>query len=72
MIRALGFLPMAVLGGCVTLLPPPPPPPRLFVLEAGAIAAEQGAPIDAVISVAPPSGERRPQQLRVALGSARL
>jgi ABC-type uncharacterized transport system auxiliary subunit len=56
--RAFMLLPIAALGGCVTLLPPAPPPPRLFVLEAGGVAREQAAPIAAVAAVAAPTGER--------------
>jgi ABC-type uncharacterized transport system auxiliary subunit len=56
--RALMLLPIAALGGCVTLLPPPPPPPRLFVLEAGDVAPQQAERIAAVVAVAAPTGER--------------
>ncbi len=59
MMRASPLLLSALLlGGCITLLPEPPPPPRLYVLEAGAVAESQGAPVDAVLGVAAPSGER--------------
>ena len=47
-----------MLGGCVSLLPKPPPPPRTFVLEAQDVAQLSGAPIDAVVGIASPSGER--------------
>lgn len=56
--RAFMLLPIAALGGCVTLLPPPPPPPRLFVLEAANVAPEQASQVNAVIAVAAPTGER--------------
>ena len=56
--RAILFFPLAVLGGCVSLLPEPPPPPRTYVLEAQSVEALQAAPIDAVISIAEPAGER--------------
>lgn len=58
MMRILLLLPLAALGGCISLLPEPPPPPRIFALEAGEVARAQGAPIDAVVSVAAPTGER--------------
>lgn len=56
--RALLLLPVLLLGGCITLLPEPPPPPRTYVLEAQNVEALQGAPIDAVIGVSAPNGER--------------
>ena len=59
MIRAaVLLLSVSMLGGCITLLPEPPPPPRVYVLEARNIERLQGAPIDAVIAVAIPTGER--------------
>ncbi len=59
MIRAASLLLAAsMLGGCISLLPKPPPPPRTYVLEARAVEPLQGAPIDAVIAVAQPTGER--------------
>lgn len=59
MIRAaVLLLSVSMLGGCITLLPEPPPPPRVYVLEAREIAPLQGAPIDAVVAVAIPTGER--------------
>jgi ABC-type uncharacterized transport system auxiliary subunit len=48
----------AMLGGCISLLPEPPPPPRTYVLEARDVAALQGPPVDAVVGVALPTGER--------------
>lgn len=48
----------ALLGGCISLLPEPPPPPRTYVLEAQDVQRLQGAPIDAVLAVASPTGER--------------
>lgn len=48
----------ASLGGCISLLPKAPPPPRTFMLSGGDIAPAQGQPIDAVIAVAEPTGER--------------
>ena len=56
--RAILLIPVLVLGGCVTLLPEPPPPPRTYVLEAQSVTELEAAPIDAVISVAEPGGER--------------
>jgi ABC-type uncharacterized transport system auxiliary subunit len=47
-----------MLGGCVSLLPKPPPPPRTFVLEAGDVAQLSGAPVDAVVAISSPTGER--------------
>ena len=59
MIRAAALLVAAsMLGGCITLLPEPPPPPRTYVLEARDVQESQGAPVNAVIGVAQPSGER--------------
>jgi ABC-type uncharacterized transport system auxiliary subunit len=59
MMRASPLLLSALLlGGCITLLPEPPPAPRLYVLEAGEVAESQGTPIDAVVGIASPSGER--------------
>jgi len=48
----------SLLGGCISLLPKPPPPPATFVLEAQNVTPLEGAPIDAVIAIASPSGER--------------
>ena len=56
--RALILAAALALGGCISLLPKPPPPPRTFMLRAGDIAHSQGQPIDAVIAVAQPTGER--------------
>ena len=58
MTRAFLLASLALLGGCISLLPKPPPPPQVFALEAGDVAATQGDRIDAVIGVAVPSGER--------------
>jgi ABC-type uncharacterized transport system auxiliary subunit len=59
MIRASLLLSSAMLvSGCITLLPPPPPPPNIYVLEAQSVSQLQGAPIDAVLGIAAPSGER--------------
>jgi len=59
MIRAASLLLAAsMLGGCISLLPEPPPPPRTYVLEARNVEALTGEPIDAVIGVANPGGER--------------
>lgn len=46
------------LGGCIHLLPPPPAPPQLYVLELADVQALQGGPIDAVIAVSNPDGQR--------------
>jgi len=48
----------SMLGGCISLLPKPPPPPRTYVLESRDVAQLQGEPIDAVIAIAAPTGER--------------
>lgn len=58
MMRALLLVSITALSGCISLLPEPPPPPRTFVLEAQNVTAAQGAPVDAVIGVATPNGER--------------
>lgn len=59
MIRASLLLCSALaLSGCITLLPEPPPAPRLFVLEAGQVAPSQADPVDAVVAVSTPIGER--------------
>lgn len=59
MMRAIILVPIALLGGCISLLPEPPPPPRVFVLEPADVARSSQAPlVDAVIAVAPPTGER--------------
>jgi len=58
MMRALLLVSLTMVSGCITLLPEPPPPPRTFVLEAQNVQALPGAPVDAVISVAEPTGER--------------
>lgn len=57
MMRALLLSPLLMVGACASLLGEAPPPPTVFVLEAGDVAATQGAPIDKVISVARPAGE---------------
>lgn len=56
--RATLLIPIMMLGGCVSLLPEPPPPPRTYVLEAQSVTELEAAPIDAVISIAEPGGER--------------
>ena len=59
MIRAASLLLAAsMLSGCISLLPKPPPPPRTYVLEARAVEPLQGEPVDAVIAIAQPTGER--------------
>lgn len=58
MMRAFTLLLVLALGGCISLLPEPAPPPRTYVLEAQNVELLQGAPIDAVIGVAAPNGER--------------
>jgi ABC-type uncharacterized transport system auxiliary subunit len=52
------LLAAATLGGCISLLPEPPPAPRVYVMEAQNVAQLDGAPIDAVIGVSAPTGER--------------
>jgi ABC-type uncharacterized transport system auxiliary subunit len=56
--RALILMAALSLGGCISLLPKPPPAPRTFMMTAGDVARAQGAPVDAVIAVAQPTGER--------------
>jgi ABC-type uncharacterized transport system auxiliary subunit len=56
--RALILAAALSLGGCISLLPKAPPPPRTFMLNAGDIAPAQGQPIEAVVAVAQPTGER--------------
>jgi ABC-type uncharacterized transport system auxiliary subunit len=56
--KRVSILMPLLLGGCITLLPKPPPPPRIFVLEARDVQQLQGAPVDAVVGVAAPGGER--------------
>ncbi|MGE0742853.1 MAG: ABC-type transport auxiliary lipoprotein family protein [Hyphomonadaceae bacterium] len=56
--RALLLLPLLLVSGCISLLPEPPPPPRTYVLEAQNVTELEGAPIDAVIAIAQPNGER--------------
>jgi ABC-type uncharacterized transport system auxiliary subunit len=46
------------LSACISLLPKPPPPPRTFVISAGDVAHAEGAPVNAVIAIAAPTGER--------------
>ncbi|HYD72640.1 MAG TPA: ABC-type transport auxiliary lipoprotein family protein [Candidatus Binatia bacterium] len=55
--RAFLLAPL-LLGGCISLLPKPPPPPQTFVLEAHNVEPANGPPVDAVIAVAQPTGER--------------
>lgn len=55
---AAAFAPLLLLGGCISLLPPPPPPPALYVLEGGSVPSQPGVAVNAVLSVAAPSGER--------------
>lgn len=56
--RALILFSAVALAGCIHLLPKAPPPPRTFIMSAGDVAAATGAPVEAVINVAGPSGER--------------
>jgi ABC-type uncharacterized transport system auxiliary subunit len=46
------------LSACISLLPKPPPPPRTFVMSAGDVARAEGVPVNAVITIAAPAGER--------------
>lgn len=52
------LLATTMLGGCISLLPEPPPPSRTFVLEAQNVAELSGPPVDAVVGIAQPTGER--------------
>lgn len=56
--RVLVLIAAISLSGCISLLPKAPAPPRTFLLSAGDVARAQGAPIAAVIAVAPPTGDR--------------
>lgn len=56
--KLLLLLPLLVLSGCISLLPKAPPPPRFFALDAGDVAPMQQAPLDAVVAISPPQGER--------------
>lgn len=56
--RVFILIPILLLGGCISLLPEPPPPPRTYVLEAQGVEELAATPIDAVIAIAEPSGER--------------
>lgn len=58
MTRALLLASSLLLSGCISLLPDPPPPPQIFALEAGDVQPVAGAPVDTVIAVAVPTGER--------------
>lgn len=59
MIRAATLLVAAsMVSGCISLLPEPPPPPRTYVLEARGVEPARGEPVDAVIAIAQPTGER--------------
>jgi ABC-type uncharacterized transport system auxiliary subunit len=59
MMRVVTLLTAAsMLGGCISLLPKPPPPPRTYVLEAQDVQRSNGTPVDAVIGVSAPGGER--------------
>jgi len=58
MMRALSLLPLLMLGGCITLLPEPPPPPAVFALEARDVVESTNPPVDAVVGIAIPTGER--------------
>ncbi len=58
MMRVLLLSSALALGGCISLLPKPPPPPRTFVLEAQDVSPGHGSPVDAVVAVATPVGER--------------
>lgn len=58
MMRALLLASTLALSGCISLLPEPPPAPRVFVLEAGEVERLPGAPLDLVIGVSTPAGER--------------
>ncbi|MBL8535800.1 MAG: membrane integrity-associated transporter subunit PqiC [Hyphomonadaceae bacterium] len=59
MMRAPILFSVLLLGGCISLLPEPPPAPRVFALESGDVAPlVQPGPVDAVIAVGPPAGER--------------
>ena len=56
--RSLILAAIIALSGCISLLPKAPPPPRTFMLSAGQVERVQGAPVDAVIAVARPTGQR--------------
>jgi cholesterol transport system auxiliary component len=58
MTRILLLASSLLLSGCISLLPDPPPPPQVFTLEARDVERSVGAPVDVVIAVAAPTGER--------------
>jgi ABC-type uncharacterized transport system auxiliary subunit len=58
MTRALLLASSLLLSGCISLLPKPPPPPQIFALEAQDVQRASGQPVNAVIAVAQPTGER--------------
>jgi ABC-type uncharacterized transport system auxiliary subunit len=58
MTRAFLLASLALLGGCISLLPKPPPPPQVFALEVQEVERVTGERVGAVVSVALPSGER--------------
>ncbi len=58
MMRVTFLASLALLGGCVSLLPEPPPPPNIYVLESQNVERTTGPAIDAVVGVATPTGER--------------
>jgi len=55
--RALAFLSLALLSGCITLLPKPGAPPNTFVLDAADVTRADGGAIPVVVAVADPQGE---------------
>lgn len=58
MMRILLLSSALLLEGCISLLPEQPPPPRIYVLEASEVERAEALALDAVISVAAPTGER--------------
>jgi ABC-type uncharacterized transport system auxiliary subunit len=52
------LVPLVLLSGCISLLPKAPPPPRVFALDAGDVNPGAQAPLDLVIAVSAPQGER--------------
>ncbi|MES1156928.1 MAG: ABC-type transport auxiliary lipoprotein family protein [Alphaproteobacteria bacterium] len=56
--KPAALLSLVLLSGCITLLPKPGPAPATYVLGASDVAHADGAPVQGVIAVATPEGER--------------
>jgi len=58
MIRVTILASTLLVSGCISLFPDPPPPPVIYALEAGNVERASGAPIEAVVAITAPNGER--------------